>query len=88
MTTKHDFDTMVKICVRLEVYAKNHGLELDDRISRIMDLDHVHNRWPLRLDALLAAPDFDFLHDIGGIHRHMNRATGELGGCFVPRFTH
>lgn len=54
----------------------------------LMDVTAVHlNDRPLRLADLLAAPDFDFFHDLVGIRRHVNRSTGKLGGCFVPRFT-
>jgi hypothetical protein len=52
-----------------------------------MDVVATHaNGTPLRLADLLAADDFDFAHDVGGIRRHLDRTTGRLGGCFVPRF--
>lgn len=60
------------------------------RINLIMDLtaaDGVNGNDPLDWNRLLAADDFNFLHDIGGICRHIDRETGELGGCFAPRFT-
>lgn len=41
---------------------------------------------PLRLDELLVADPFNFAHDIGGIRRHINRTTGKLENCFLPRF--
>lgn len=53
----------------------------------IMDVTAVHaNGTPLRLRALLDAPAFDFAHDLAGISRHLDRSSGQLGGCFVPRF--
>lgn len=53
-----------------------------------MDIEAVHcNGNPLRLADLLAADDFNFAHDILGIGRHLDRETGKLGGCFLPRFT-
>lgn len=30
--------------------------------------------------------DVDFAHDVFGILRHYNPATGKLGGCFSPRY--
>lgn len=39
----------------------------------------------LDLQKLLDAPDGDFGHDVFGIRRHINRQTGELGDCFLPR---
>lgn len=60
------------------------------RMNLVMDLsaaDGVNGNLPIDWARLLSADDFNFMHDIGGISRHMNRETGELGGCFVPRFT-
>jgi hypothetical protein len=52
-----------------------------------MDVTAVHvNGMPLRLRELLGTDDFNFSHDVFGIRRHINRETGQLGGCFVPRF--
>jgi hypothetical protein len=61
-----------------------------DRVSLIMDLmaaDGVNGNPAIDWTRLYSADDFNFAHDVGGIHRHMNRETGELGGCFLPRFT-
>lgn len=52
-----------------------------------MDITAVHrNVFPLRLTELLAADDGNFGHDVFGIMRYLDRSTGELSGCFVPRF--
>lgn len=40
---------------------------------------------PLDLDALEQSNEFDFLHDMSGMHRHMDRTTGLLRDCFLPR---
>ena len=40
---------------------------------------------PLRLADLLAAPDLDFIHEIGNILAHIE-TDGTLSGDFVPRF--
>ncbi|WBF05187.1 hypothetical protein [Burkholderia phage CSP3] len=62
-------------------------LERRNRLNTDMDITACHlNGTPLRLADWLAAPDFDFTHDLLGIDRHMNRETGKLGGLFVPRF--
>ena len=60
------------------------------RINLVMDLtaaDGVNGNLPLDWDRLLTADDFNFMHDLSGICRHMNRETGKLGDCFLPRFT-
>lgn len=57
-----------------------------DRLTLHMDLTAAHaNDGPLDFAKLLDFPDFDFMHDIVGINRHIDRFTGKLGDCFVPR---
>lgn len=54
----------------------------------IMDVAACHlNGNSLKLKELLTAPDFDFIHDVMGIRQHINRKTGQLENCFVPRFS-
>lgn len=51
-----------------------------------MDLTATHlNGCPLDLEKLLNADDLNFFHDIYGIGEHLNRKTGQLTDCFVPR---
>jgi hypothetical protein len=53
----------------------------------LMDLTACHaNGCRLRLTDLLAADEVNFAHDIFGIRRHLDRTTGKLLDCFVPRF--
>jgi hypothetical protein len=52
----------------------------------MMDLSAVHAHTPMDLLALADADDFNLAHDVGGIQRHLDRTTGELGGCFLPRY--
>ena len=59
-----------------------------DHLATMMDLTIVHaNGNPLRLDDFLEAQDFDFMHDIAGIHNHLDRKTGQLKDCFSPRYS-
>ena len=54
----------------------------------IMDITAVHcNGNPLRLEDLLAADNLDFAHDVLGIANNLDRKTGKLKNCFVPRFS-
>jgi len=56
------------------------------RMDMLMDLDAANsNGQPLDFARLLDFPDFDFTHDICGIQRHIDRTTGKLGDCFIPR---
>lgn len=57
-----------------------------DPVDIDMDVTACHvNGNPLDLPKLLAAPEFDFMHDIGGIAKHIDRETGELKDHFLPR---
>lgn len=78
-------DLIRKISRRaVSLYAAQ-GISLD-RMSTQMDLSATHaNGNPLDLDRLLAFDDFNFMHDITGIYRHLNRDTGKLGNFFRPR---
>jgi len=52
-----------------------------------MDLVATHaNGCPLDFEALKAADDFNLVHDIVGIGRHLDRVSGKLTGGFRPRF--
>ena len=59
-----------------------------DNLSLTMDLTACHaNGCPMDFKRLLDADDFNFTHDVGGITRHLNRETGQLEDCFLPRFS-
>ena len=78
--TKEEFDTIGKIMKR--------ALKHTDRepVNIMLDLEVCHsNGTPLDFDKLLAFDDCNFLHDINGIARHIDRNTGELKDCFLPR---
>lgn len=58
-----------------------------DCLSLRMDLMACHaNGCPMNFQKLLDADDFNFTHDVSGIMRHLNRKTGKLEDCFLPRF--
>lgn len=83
--SKEDHDLIVEIAKRVEPLTKKFGVRYSTR-DVIMDLTAVHaNAISLRLGELLAADDGTFGHDIWGIRRHLNRRTGVLEDCFVPR---
>ncbi|TGV61090.1 hypothetical protein EN784_01435 [bacterium M00.F.Ca.ET.141.01.1.1] len=58
-----------------------------DALDIQMDLLATHaSGCPMDFDRLLAADDFNLMHDVSGIARHLDRDTGELTGYFLPRF--
>ena len=82
-------ETFVEICRRYE--AANEAISSpgglrDFRIDRMIDLEKIDEALDMDWAGLLAAGDDDFMHDVAGIHRHMNRETGILENCFLPRF--
>lgn len=79
---KSDYVTISRIAERLEKLRP----KTFDRRGLIMDLDACHsNGCPLDFERLLNFPEFDFLHDIYGIYRHLDRKTGKLQNFFMPR---
>ena len=57
------------------------------KLDIVMDIDHADMDVGLDLEAMLYADDHNFLHDVLGIIRHMNRTTGKLENCFLPRYS-
>lgn len=75
-----------KIVKRAGKHAEELHLDFDFT-AMMMDITACHvNGCPLKLDELLDADGFDFAHDVWGIQRHINRKTGKLEDCFLPRF--
>lgn len=68
------------------VYA-DHDIRTDET-THILDLTMCHfGPQKLRLDDLLAADNANFMHDIAGINRHLDRMAGTLSDGFSPRFS-
>ena len=80
--TEKEADIIAKIASRAQAFSFKF-----DRFSLIMDISAVHaNGCQLKLEELLTAKDFDFLHDVLGIMNHIDRDTGQLENCFLPRY--
>ncbi len=80
--TKKEMELIALIAKRAQKWAP-----LYDEADCQMDIDAVHsNGCKLRLEDFLAADDFNFAHDLIGIHRHIDRNTGKLKNNFFPRF--
>jgi hypothetical protein len=83
----HDKKIISLIGDRAFALYRQHGVKRP-KLEIIMDVSATHaNGNPLRLEALLNADDFNFMHDVGGIARHLDRDTGKLTNCFLPRFS-
>lgn len=79
-------DTIDAIVERAATLAHKYDTSVN-RFELTMDITATHaNGCPLKLDELIQARDSDFVHDVFGIRRHIDRRTGQLGDCFLPRF--
>lgn len=76
----------IELCIDICIRAEKMGIEWGDRITLMLDLKFTNQSCPLDLQGLLEAQDVDFVHDICGIQRHINRETTELEDFFVPRY--
>lgn len=87
-TTKRQHELILMIMLRAQ-REELCGHEEYEAVTLAMDwAAMVNNGNPEpHLARLLDSSLFDFTHDICGVARHMDRATGKLGGCFVPRCT-
>jgi hypothetical protein len=84
--TSQEFDLIDAIANRAVKLAAAHGVAYP-KYEALMDVTSAHrNAYHLRLGELLEADDFNFAHDVFGIRRHLNRETGRLEDCFVPRY--
>lgn len=84
--TKQEYELIGKIVDRAEAMANEHGLANFDARATDMDLTACHaNGCPLDFQKLLEFDDSNFGHDVFGITRFIDRKTGELGDCFLPR---
>lgn len=81
-TTDKDIRKIVKILDRIWKMGQDYA----SKLTIMMDLQAAHAACPIDLQKLLEADDMNFLHDITGIARHIDRRSGELKDCFVPRY--
>ena len=84
-----NFDATKEDAKIIEKIVNRAGNEFDAPFLQThMDITATHlNGNPLRLADLLAADKFNFAHDVIGIANHLDRKTGKLRNCFVPRFS-
>lgn len=85
--SKEDMLKVEAIVTRVINIAAEHGTKLN-RVGLTMDVTACHlNGCPIDLEQLLTADRADFMHDVYGIQNHIDRGTGELLDCFLPRYT-
>lgn len=81
-TTENEDELIIEITKRVHVLHPGVFCQLNLQ----MDLTACHcNGNPIDFEKLLSFDDFNFNHDIFGITNCINRRTGKLENCFVPR---
>ena len=87
--TKTEAEIIDRIADRAWCIAAKRGIGTPELKREIeMDVTACHaNGCPLRLSELLVADDFNFVHDVFGINRHIDRQTAQLTHCFSPRYS-
>ncbi len=83
--SRYEYELIFKIADRCVRTARELGIDYTDKETVIMDLAVTHATVGLQLDKLLEADAGTFGHDCFGIRHHINRRTGQLEDCFLPR---
>lgn len=83
--SRYDAELIDQIAKRAESMSRKFNPKFN-MLTTVLDLRHCHKSCPLRLADLLHASDYDFAHDVFGITRHIDRNTGKLTNCFLPRY--
>jgi len=84
-TSKEDMILILKIAQRANQIAEQYGPPYDV-MTADLDITNAHANCPLKLEEMLNADNGNFCHDVFGIRANINRATGQLENCFLPRF--
>ena len=79
---REELETINKIVKRALGIEVTRNL-IDDPISLFMDIDSISSG--LDLSKFLSFDNFNFCHDVFGIIENMNKETGKLENCFLPR---
>lgn len=79
-------EIFIRKIVERAILSYDHQVAIN-REDSIMDLTAAHcNGCPLKLAEFLKADPGNFAHDFFGIRRFLDRETGKLTECFLPRF--
>lgn len=83
--TAADYAAIDKVIARAKAQDMTFGR---DTMTISMDLEFAHvDCGGLDWDKLLNFDDLNFAHDMHGIAANINRETGKLDNCFLPRAT-
>lgn len=84
-------DAALSLIQKIADRAVNIYAQSEIRVERqtvLLDVTACHfGPQKLRLDEMLAADEFHFMHDVVGINKHLDRANAKLCDGFTPRFS-
>lgn len=79
--SKEDHAQIVKVVLRAMAQDPSFNT-----LDLTMDMTACHlNGCALDFQKLLGFDDFNFMHDIYGISKNIDRTTGKVENCFAPR---
>ena len=80
----------IDLCDKIVTRAQSFGLYEDNRVTAFMDVQNAAKYFNMRLEDWLNADDFNFVHDIVGIYKAINRVVYPVDFSndpwFLPRF--
>lgn len=80
----------IELCDKIVTRAQKFGLYENNRIAAFLDIQNAAEHFNMRLEDWLNAEDFDFVHDVVGIYKSINRTAYPVDfsndPLFLPRF--
>ena len=80
----------INLCDKIVTRAQSLGLYEDNRVTAFLDVQNAAKHFNMRLEDWLNADAFDFIHDIVGIYKAINRVVYPVDFSndpwFLPRF--
>lgn len=80
---RDQYRQIARIAKRYQDFLTDNNTGEVDHTTLMMDLEAVADE--LDLDKLEKFDTLNFNHDVSGIRHNINRETGELENCFLPR---
>ena len=80
----------INLCDKIVARAQSLGLYEDNRVTAYLDVQNAAKHFNMRLEDWLNAENFDFVHDIVGIYKAIDRSKYPVDFSndpwFLPRF--
>lgn len=83
-----DWDELTKENAEIAAKIARRAVEINPEIDQLtiqMDISAASIQNDFDFERLLEFDEFNFMHDVIGINKHLNRDTGEITQGFLPR---